>query len=358
MKTVNVELRDRAYTIHVGAQTRHKIAALLDSAGRHQTVLITDETVAGLHLAALRAVLVREPRVLTVPAGEASKSLCQVERVYDELAAAHIERQDVLIAFGGGMVGDLTGFVAATWLRGIRFVQIPTTLVAAVDAAVGGKTGINHAAGKNLIGAFHQPAAVLIDTDFLGTLAQRDYACGLAESIKQAVVRSADFVSWHEANAVAIAARADEVLTELIARNCAIKADVVTRDERELSLRVILNHGHTIGHALEHILGYELRHGECVALGMLVENELAAARGQLGRTTAGRIAALLAQFGLPTRLPRPVDADEVVLACQMDKKNRLGAVNFVLLQDLGRPVRVTDVSQVEIAAALRVVQPA
>jgi 3-dehydroquinate synthase len=234
---------------------------------------------------------------------------------------------------------------------------MPTTLLAAIDASIGGKTGVNHSAGKNLIGAFHQPEAVLVDLDFLETLPPREYVAGLAESVKHAVIRDAALLEWHEQHVDQIAARRPEVQEELITRSCEIKAEIVARDEREHDLRMILNHGHTIGHALEHLLNYELRHGECVALGMLAENELARARGILAAKTAERIAALIERLGLPTRLPRALDADEVADTCRLDKKVRGGVVHFVLLKGLREPERVRDISAKEIAEALRVVQP-
>lgn len=320
-------------------------------------MVIADRHVADLHLDRLLEAVDPPPTVIKVPPGEASKSLAVAGELYDALAAARVERGGLVLTFGGGMVGDLGGFVAAMWLRGINFVQVPTTLLAAVDASVGGKTGVNHPSGKNLIGAFHQPRAVVIDVDFLSTLERRDIAAGLAESVKHALIRDEEFFGWHEQHADAIMAREPAVLVELIARNCQIKADVVGRDEREHDLRAILNFGHTIGHAFEHLLGYELRHGECVGLGMLAVNELTCDRGQLDRRVASRTRALLNRLGLPTRLPRRVEPEEVVAACRMDKKVRGGRVNFVLISAPGRIVRVADVTDREIIAAVDTLQP-
>ena len=322
-----------------------------------QAVVVADQTVADLHLDRLVPCLPPSPVVLTFQTGEASKSLTRVEQLCEQLADARVERQAVVVAFGGGVAGDLAGFVAAVWLRGVRFVQVPTSLLAAVDAAVGGKTGVNLRAGKNLIGAFHQPLAVIVDTDFLQTLAARDFAAGLAESVKHAVIRDPEFQNWHEAHAGEIVGRDPAVISHLIARNCEIKAVVVARDEREAGPRAILNYGHTIGHALEHLLGYELRHGECVALGMLAENELACARGWLGRPEADRVRNLLARLGLPVALAQPVQPDDVWAACQVDKKVRDAAVHFVLVRSVGDPMRVTDISAAEVARALQAIQP-
>ena len=311
---------------------------------------------AELHLGELRGRLGPSALILQVEPGEQSKTLANAGRLYDELAAARIERDDLFVTFGGGVVGDLGGFVAATWLRGIPFVQIPTTLEAAVDASVGGKTGVNHPAGKNLIGAFHQPSAVIIDTDFLSTLPARDFAAGLGESVKHAVISGEEFLAWHERHAAEILARDADVLSELIARNCAVKADIVSRDEREAGLRAVLNYGHTVGHALEHFLDYELRHGECVGLGMIAANELSCRRGLLAVPVAERIRELLSCLGLPGHVPRRLDPKQVVAVCRMDKKARCGAVNFMLARGPGQIERVSDVADAEIVAALAAIE--
>jgi 3-dehydroquinate synthase len=358
MRIVRVELGQRAYPIYIGPNA---VAAFQDcnaqSGDGPQVVVIADRTVAQLHMARLRGYLPPDALLLTFPPGEASKSLREAAALYDSLAKARIERSALVVTFGGGVASDLGGFVAATWLRGVRFLAIPTTLLAAIDASVGGKTGVNLTAGKNLVGVFHQPEAVIVDTDFLQTLPERDITAGLAESIKHAAVRDAEFIAWHESQAEAILTRDADTISELIARNCEIKAGVVAWDEREAGLRAILNYGHTIGHAVEHLLGYELRHGECVALGILAENELACSRGLLPRAAADRIRKLLQRLALPLHLPRAVDAVQVVEACRLDKKVRGRAINFVLLRELGEPQRVADVSDAEIVAALDVIQP-
>lgn len=353
MHTVRVELGERYYPIHVGDGTRAMLQNCNISAGAPAPlVVITDATVARLHLQRLRPHLPVEPTLLTFPPGENSKSLDVVRGLFDRMAAVRADRDTLVITFGGGVAGDLGGFVAATWMRGVRYIQVPTTLLAAVDASVGGKTGVNLSAGKNLVGAFHQPAMVVIDTDFLATLADRDFRAGLAESVKHATIRDPAYLAWHEQHAEAILARDPVVLTEMIARDCAIKADVVSRDERESGLRAILNHGHTIGHALEHLLQYELRHGECVALGMLVENEIAVRRATLPRSDADRIRTDLVRLGLPTRLPRPVAVEHVLEACRIDKKARSGRTHFILLASIGDPRHVTDVDDDEIRQSL------
>ena len=321
-----------------------------------QVAVIADKAVADLHLGKLQPLLPAGTLVLTFPPGEASKSLDTARVFYERLGQARLERSGVIVTFGGGVAADLGGFVAGTWLRGVRLVHVPTTTLACVDASVGGKTAVNMAAGKNLVGVFHQPMMVIVDTDFLDTLPERDYVAGLAESIKQGLVRRPQFFEWQEREVSRLLARDADAITELIACGCAVKAEIVGLDERESGLRAILNYGHSIGHALEHLLEYELRHGECVALGMLAENELACGRGILARADADRIAVLLGRLGLPVRLPQPVDPAEVVRICRLDKKTVGGALHFVLLRGIGTSERVADVTADEITAALRVIQ--
>lgn len=358
MRIVNVQLGDRAYPIFIGGGARNQLAILVNTLGGIQrVVVVADQRVAELHAEAAFAGVEPTPELVLFPSGEESKSLRQVQSLYDEFAEARLGRRDLVVTLGGGVAGDLGGFAAATWMRGVRFIQMPTTLEAALDASIGGKTGINHAAGKNLIGAFHQPSAVLIDTEFLGTLPAREFRSGLAESVKHAAIRDADLFDWHERHAEEIVERQPEAVESLIARNCEIKAEVVSQDERENDLRMILNYGHTIGHSVEHLLGYELSHGECVALGMIAENAIAAARGILPREDAERVRALLDRLRLPTRLPKPVDSHEAAAVCHLDKKVRDGVINFVFITGLGQPERVTDVSDDEIVAAVDAIQP-
>jgi len=356
MKTVTVDITDRYYRVTIGAGARQSLPSTLNNLpGITRVAIVADQLVADLHLDRVTECLDVPAAVITFPSGESSKSLDRLDAIYSEFANAHLGRDDLVITLGGGVAGDLGGFAAATWMRGMRFVQLPTTLLAAIDASIGGKTGVNHAAGKNLIGAFHQPSAVIVDTGFLATLDRRDFIAGLGESIKHAVIRDAAFFDWHESHVEAILSRDPETLDELIARNCQIKAEVVASDEREADLRMILNYGHTIGHAIEHLLQYELRHGECVALGMLVANEIAARRGLLPPETANRITRLIKRCGLPVRLPRPLAPGEVAAACRLDKKVRSGALNFVLVHALGAAQRHADVSDDEITAALAVI---
>ncbi len=352
MISSNIELATCSYPVRIGAGASAELPALLKALAPTQIVVIADAHVAALHAdRLLEQARVGAAALITFPTGEASKSLSTCAELYGQLAARQLDRGGVIVTFGGGVAGDLGGFVAATWLRGVRYVQAPTSLEAAVDASVGGKTGVNHAAGKNLIGAFHQPSAVVIDTDFLRTLSDRDVSAGLAESVKHAAIRDAEFLAWQEARADAILRREADTLAELILRNVRIKADVVRQDEREAGLRAILNYGHTIGHAVEHVLQYDLRHGECVSLGMIAENELAVGRGRLSRSSADRVRALLARFGLPERLPRAVPPEAFVQACRQDKKATGGALRLALLREIGSAEIAEGVSEGELLRA-------
>lgn len=377
MTSCSVALADRSYRVHIGEGAINLVRSEISKlSGVSSVVVVCDRTLGRLHARTVMAALATPATLVEVEPGEQSKSIQETARIYDQFAAARIERGGVVIALGGGVIGDLAGFVAGTWMRGIRLIQLPTTLEAVIDASIGGKTAINHSSGKNLIGVFHQPSAVIVDTDFLATLPARDLTAGLAESVKHGVVRDPEFFNWHERQTPAIQAIIDacppaapetgqsaslphrDVLEELIAHNCRIKADVVMEDEREAGVRAILNYGHTIGHALEHLCDYELRHGECVALGILVENEIARRRGLLSAESAQRIAGLLAGMRLPTMLaPNLVTRckpSAVIDGCRSDKKNAAGRIGFVLVSEIGEVNRVDDVPDAEIAAAMSV----
>lgn len=355
VREIRVELGSRSYLVRVGRGILPEIGALTRQLCPAPTAaVITDSNVGPLYAGPVVASLERAGygvRLVTVPAGDASKSLAQAAMLYDEMAAGRIERASPLIALGGGMVGDLTGFVAATWLRGVPFIQCPTTVEADVDASVGGKTGVNHPAGKNMVGAFYQPRLVLMDVGTLDTLDDRDFRAGLAESVKHGAIRDAEFFAWHERNADRILAREPEIVTELLARNVRIKAEVVSCDEREAGLRAILNFGHTIGHAVESLLRYEWRHGECVAVGMVAAARLAARRSLMAPGDLERLVSLLRRLGLPTKVPDHLDMARIVDLTRLDKKVSAGKVRFVLVTDFGRTTVVDDVTPEEIRAA-------
>jgi 3-dehydroquinate synthase len=362
MREVRVELGERGYRVRIGAGVLRELgAAMRTGCGGDRAVIITDSNVGPLYGQAAQSNL-REAgyacEVITVPAGEASKSLQQAERIYDRLGDLKMERTSPLVALGGGVVGDLTGFVAATWLRGVPFVQASTTVEAAVDASVGGKTAVNHRSGKNMIGAFYQPRMVLIDPATFQTLDPRDVRAGLAESIKHGIIRDEEFFDAHADRADEILSLQPEVLTDLLERNVQIKAAVVAEDEREISgIRAHLNFGHTAGHAIESELGYALRHGECVGLGMIVAAEIARLMGMIAEETVNRIVGLLARFKLPTTLMTSVDPERLWELMQHDKKVAGGKIRWVLTRRIGRVEIRDDVGREAVLAALRILKP-
>ena len=317
----------------LAAEVGDRVAGAL--AGR-KIVVVTDETLAPRFSAWGLAV---PGTVVTVPAGEQAKSREEWSRVTDRLLAAGVDRDGVIVAVGGGSIGDLAGFVASTYMRGIPFVQVPTTLLAMVDASVGGKVGVDTPAGKNLVGAFHPPALVLIDPKLLATLPDAIYREGLAETVKHGLIADARFFEWIEGNAAALRERTPAVMKELVHRSLAIKAAVVSRDEHETGERAALNAGHTIGHALEMLSGYALRHGEAVAIGLVEECRLGERIGVTAAGTADRVARTLTDLGLPTSpTPRPPAAD-LVAAMRTDKKNRNGVIRMALPAAVGAMAR-------------------
>jgi 3-dehydroquinate synthase len=282
----------------------------------------------------------------SIEPGEASKSLDTLAEVYQYLARCGLGRDGLILALGGGVVSDLAGFAAATWMRGVRFAICPTTLEADIDASIGDKTAINVPGAKNLVGAFHQPLVVAIDPACLKTLDPRDVRAGLGESVKHALISSEEFLAWHEANAEAIPALDPALTTALIKRNLRIKAGIVEEDPRERTgAREVLNFGHTIGHAIEACGGFALRHGECVALGLLAACRLSQCLGSLREETVARVEKLLARLGLPTRLSDPIETERILDALRKDKKVRGGVGRFVLLEGVGRPVVRDDVPE-------------
>ena len=341
-QTLNVELGERAYPIYVGdvgMQNTDALSALLKPliAGQ-QVAVVTNETIAPLYLEpVLQALGQRQVDVYQLPDGEVHKSLQSFERISTFLLEAKHNRSTCLIALGGGVVGDLCGFVAATFQRGVDFIQMPTTLLAQVDSSVGGKTAVNHPVGKNMIGAFYQPKAVLADTSVLTTLPDREYAAGLAEVIKYGVIDDVEFFEWLEANVLTLLERSPQALRHVILRSCASKAKVVSEDERESGRRAILNFGHTFGHAIEKLAGYgHWLHGEAVAIGMVMAAELSVAHCGLAEAEALRIRHLIDRLGLPVSLGESqLDLDAMVEAMGMDKKVSDGRLRFVLARSLG-----------------------
>lgn len=351
MRTVHVPLGPRSYTIRIGSRLLPGLGADCARLGLgRRCAVLTDSRVGPRFAATVLTSLKRngfEPALLTVPAGETAKNLATVQRCYERLAAHRLERKSFLVALGGGVVGDLAGFVAATYLRGIPFVQVPTTLLAQVDSSVGGKTGVNLKAGKNLVGAFHQPRLVLCDLDTLQTLPPREFRAGLAEVIKYGIIRDAALFRRLERDLPGLLRKEPSVLEPVIARCCAIKADVVGQDETESGLRAILNFGHTLGHALEAISAYgRYLHGEAISIGQVAAAKLSVSLTGLPADQATRITELFQRAGLPTTLKlTPTQRKALFAAMRLDKKVSAGEVKFVLARRIGEVVwgqRVND----------------
>ena len=325
-------------------------------AGASSIVIVTDDVVAPLHGSKVIDSLADvNPTVheWTVPAGEASKSLWQAESFYDFLASKGCDRSSMIVALGGGVVGDLAGFVAGTWMRGVRFVNCPTTLLAMVDASIGGKTGLNHAGRKNAVGVFHQPEAVLADVTTLTTLDDRAFNAGMAESIKHGMIADEAFLSWQIDHTQEIKGREPRVLEELVARNIEIKAAHVEQDERDQTgVRAKLNFGHTIGHAIEVVSGYALPHGECVGLGMLGAVCIAIGRGLVDEDVRDRLGAALDSFSLPCQFTSQGDIGTLMSALRGDKKSVGGVARFVLPTKIGEVTTGHEVDDIEIESAL------
>ncbi len=342
----------------VGAGILGEIGALARSLSETAFV-VTDRNVADLYAAPVTASLEQAGIAVTmhvIPPGDACKTLDQANDLYTRLADAQIGRDGLIVAVGGGVVTDLSGFVGATWMRGIATCYVPTTLEADIDACIGGKTGVNHPAGKNLIGAFHHPRLVLIDTDCLDTLSDRDLRAGLAESVKHAAIDSEEFLDWHALQSHNILTRDPATTATLIEKNLAIKASVVTADERETSdRRVFLNYGHTIGHAIEAEARYELRHGECVSLGMVAANAIAVHLGMLETGVADRIRNALIAFDLPVTCPVAIDPEAVWSRLVHDKKAIASKPRFVLIHTLGNPTIHSQVPDTAIQAGIHAV---
>ena len=334
---VNAPGHDASYEIVVGAGVLEELSDFLRNRyPGHRIAAIGDGEALRRHGARLRGALPEEAPVLEVPPGEESKSRAQKARLEDELFSRRLGRDTVVVGFGGGVVTDLAGFVAATYLRGVPFIACPTTLLAAVDASVGGKTGINTPHGKNLVGAIRQPAAVFADTRFLETLPEPEFLSGVAEALKMAATSDPELFGEIERGIPALRARETAALTRLIAAAVRIKAAVVSADERESGLREVLNFGHTIAHGLENATGYVLAHGPAVAVGMIAESRMALRAGFLEPAAEDRLHSLIDSIGLPVRAPDGVERGRVLTALKSDKKARGGTPRFVVLEDIGR----------------------
>lgn len=347
MKKIDVELAERSYPIYIGDATLSDQELLKKHITSNQVLVVTNEIVAPLYLKALEQHLTGfDYDTVILPDGESTKNLDNLNQVITRLMEKKYSRTCVLIALGGGVIGDLTGFVAACYQRGVKFIQIPTTLLAQVDSSVGGKTAVNHPLGKNMIGAFHQPVAVLADPSVLSTLADRELSAGLAEVIKYGLIRDKEFFDWLEENIMALMNRDNDALAYAIERSCINKAEVVAEDERESGIRAILNLGHTFGHAIETALSYKhWLHGEAVGCGMLMATDLSVRLGLFDAAHIDRIKKLLEKANLPVKVHKDVSLDQMLQNMKVDKKSRDGVLYLILLNDIGDAVITSDYTE-------------
>ena len=355
MQTVRVALEGRSYPIHIGRGLLARADLVAGAIPQRRVAIVTNDTVAPIYLERLAGPLEAAGIAcvrIVVPDGEAHKDWATLDRVIDQLLAQRCDRHTAIVALGGGVVGDLAGFAAATYQRGVPFIQVPTTLLAQVDSSVGGKTAINHPRGKNMVGAFHQPRLVLADTDTLATLPERELRAGLAEVIKHGAIRDAALFAWLESNVERLVARDAEALAHAVKRSVEIKAEVVALDERETGPRALLNFGHTFGHAIETGLGYGTwLHGEAVAAGMVMAAELSARLGMLDAPSVERLRRLIERAGLPVAGP-PLAVDRYLELMSVDKKAQDGRLRFILLERLGSAVTRGDVAADALRATL------
>lgn len=354
MHTLTVELGARSYPIHIGSGLLQQPELLRPHLGAGQTLIVTNETIAPLYLECLQSGLSGlRHQALVLPDGEQYKTLETVNLIFDKLLQDRFDRSCTLLALGGGVVGDITGFAAACYQRGVAFVQLPTTLLAQVDSSVGGKTGVNHPLGKNMIGAFHQPLCVLADTDTLVSLPDRELAAGIAEVIKYGLIDDASLFRWLEANMLGLLHREPTALAYAIERSCADKAAIVSKDEREGGVRALLNLGHTFGHAIEAGVGYgSWLHGEAVAAGMVLAADLSGRLGWIDTQTRSRLRRLLEICGLPTHPPRTLSPKRMRELMGVDKKVTDGRLRLVLLRGIGEAVVTADFPESLLTATL------
>jgi len=344
--TLNVDLGDRSYPIYIGTDLLTKAKLLINHIRGNSALVVSNTTVAPLYLAKLQAVLqahnIRHDCII-LDDGEAHKTVANVEKIIDALLQQRHDRQTTLIALGGGVVGDITGFAASIYQRGVHYIQVPTTLLSQVDSSVGGKTGVNHPLGKNMIGAFYQPQCVIADTSTLGTLPAREVSAGLAEVIKYGLIYDANFFGWLEQNIQQLLACDNAALCQAILVSCTIKAEIVALDERESGIRAILNLGHTFGHAIEASMGYgNWLHGEAVAAGMVMAVDLSLRHQWIDETVKQRTINLLKESALPVKSPSEMTLDDYMNAMAIDKKTLDGRIKLILLKALGEAIITSD----------------
>ena len=336
-KILNVELADKSYPIYIGSDLLSSKSLLSDHIQGKQVMVVTNTTIAPLYLEKLKDALSDfNVESVVLPDGEKFKTLETLNKVFDALLKAKFDRSSTLVALGGGVVGDIAGFAAASYQRGVNFIQVPTSLLSQVDSSVGGKTGVNHELGKNMIGAFYQPKAVIIDVDTLDTLSDQEYSAGMAEVIKYGLLGNADFFSMLETNIESIMARNKDLIIEIIFNSCKDKASIVALDEFERGKRALLNLGHTFGHGIENAFGYgNYLHGEAVSIGMVMATKLSMDEGYLSNEDAIRVESILSKADLPISIKKSIGSETLIEAMSLDKKSIDGKIRLVLLKALG-----------------------
>lgn len=354
MKTLEVALAERSYPIYIGQDLLSQPDLLRKHIKGKEVLIVTNETIAPLYLKQVESLLSGyQHDSVILPDGEAFKNLDVLNQIFDKLLAAKFSRQVTLIALGGGVIGDMAGFAAACYQRGVPFIQVPTTLLSQVDSSVGGKTAVNHALGKNMIGAFYQPQCVLADTNTLNTLDDRQLASGLAEVIKYGLINDAAFFEWLEDNISALMRRDPEALAYAIERSCQDKADLVAKDETEQGVRALLNLGHTFGHAIETGMGYGTwLHGEAIATGMLMAADLSARQGWMQHADVQRIQAIFERVGLPVTGPETMTTEQYMTLMSVDKKVQNGVIRLILMQGIGQAIISDDYDMTKLQETL------
>lgn len=355
MKTLRLDLGERSYPIHIGDGLLEQGELIAQNLDGRKVLVVTNETIAPLYLQpVLTAISDFDVQTLIISDGESFKTLETLSQILDAAMSHRLARDSAMIALGGGVIGDLTGFAASCFQRGIRYIQVPTTLLSQVDSSVGGKTAVNHPAGKNMIGAFHQPACVIADINTLRTLPERELAAGLAEVVKYGLIRDPDFFDWIERNVNALRARDPQALTHAIAQSCHDKSILVSEDERESGSRALLNFGHTFGHAIEAGMGYgQWLHGEAVAAGMCMAAHMSVRLGWLDQSDHDRTHRLLTQLKLPTCAPAAVSAQRMRELMGVDKKVKAGRLRLILLRGIGKSVLSDDFDDETLEATLQ-----
>jgi 3-dehydroquinate synthase len=354
MKVLEVDLGERSYPIYIGQGLLQQKSLITQHIHGGSSVVVSNETIAPLYLDKVHPAVADYRHIdVILPDGEAYKTLDTVNQIFTEMLQACCDRKTTVLALGGGVVGDMTGFASASYQRGVNFIQIPTTLLSMVDSSVGGKTGVNHALGKNMIGAFYQPQCVLIDTDTLNTLEDRELSAGIAEVIKYGLIRDPEFLGWLQDNMQSLLQRDPEILTQAIYRSCQHKAEVVAADERESGQRALLNLGHTFGHAIETGMGYgKWLHGEAVSAGMVMAARLSEKMGWFSADDVKQVRDLLASANLPVDPPAEMTADQFMSLMSIDKKVMDGVLRLVLMKSLGESVVTADYDKDALIAVL------